>query len=88
MNKNLAAVFRLQPKQYQQLAKAFEDSGFYAIDSRTFPDDLIYAFKGGDLILATPRCGYLDISLENMPGLIAELQEIYNMLNEREVKNA
>ena len=86
MSKTLDKISRLQPEYYGYIAKALEKAGFYTIDSNVeiFKNRMGYAYKGGELLIVTSRCGYLNISLENVPLFNEELREIYDLLISRQ----
>ena len=87
MSKVLDAVLQLKPQGYQQIAMAWQNAGFYVIDSEPFAEKMIYAYKNGQMVISTSNCGVLNVSLENVPKLIAELNEVYEMLKERKHMN-
>jgi len=86
MSKALEKISRLQPNDYDYSAKALEKAGFYVIDSgvEIFKNRMGYAYKGGELLITTSRCGALNVTLANVPAFIGELQEIYDLLISRQ----
>lgn len=86
MSKTLDKISRLQPEYYGYIAKALEKAGFYTIDSNVeiFKNRMGYAYKGGELLITTSRCGTLNVTLANVPAFIEELREIYDLLISRQ----